>query len=597
MAPPMRLAVRNTLFLITAYAAVLLLLATAVVFQMLVLQANVQKETARLFAREVAGALTEPSLERLLQADPQARQNLKTLIEQLTRRSQVVSSISVVDRRGRVVASDNHPVGAQLPPPDRIFRQNRMRFATIGAWPFSAGQYELSVPLVERGERVGYLQIRLLSHSVSEMNRRMWDELLTAALIGLACIVGLGFALHVELTTRGRNLARALEQALAGQEPRVSPELDEFSAALETAGRAGLELSRARSQSAEERERLATLGKVINVGVLLLGSRGELEFASARARELLGCASPAELEAALARLAPELEEVGRRAEASKPDGVRLDVLSGSAPAGLRLDVYALDGPAAGRLALVRDRATITALETDLRLATQLRGLARLYLSVAHDIRAPLGAIVTHIELLGLSLNDQAAGMTGVEERQRRYLRVLDEEIHRLRRSLDGLLNNAALPSDATEEVDLKEVFVDLEQLLGPQCRRQKVKLTTRVPEGEVRVRATRDALKQALINLSVNALEAMPEGGELQLGLDRIDSRAVLSVADTGPGVPPEIRDKIFTMHFTTKGSGTGIGLYVARNVAESSGGRIRVDSTPGQGARFEIDLPVLGRG
>src|SRR5437899_4132511 len=119
----MRLALRNTLFLVTAYAAVLLLLAVAVVFQLLMLQATVQKETTRLFAREVAGALTEPSLERLLQADPEARQNLKTLIEQLTRRSQVVSSISVVDRAGRVVASDNRPVGSHLPAPDQVFRE------------------------------------------------------------------------------------------------------------------------------------------------------------------------------------------------------------------------------------------------------------------------------------------------------------------------------------------------------------------------------------------------------------------------------------------------------------------------------------------
>ena len=140
--------------------------------------------------------------------------------------------------------------------------------------------------------------------------------------------------------------------------------------------------------------------------------------------------------------------------------------------------------------------------------------------------------------------------------------------------------------------------VDLEQPLGPQCRRQGVRLKTRFPEEEVRVRAARDALKQALINLSVNALEAMPQGGDLELRLDHVDSPAVLSVADSGPGIPIEIRDKIFGMHFTTKGSGTGIGLYVARNVAESNGGNIRMDSEPGRGARFEIDLPALsGRG
>src|SRR5262245_14572991 len=172
----MRLALKNTLFLLVGYGAVLLVLAAAAVFQLLVLEARVQKETARLFAREMAGALTEPSLDRLLQADRLARRNLKTLIEQLTRNSQVVSSISVVDTSGRVVASDERQVGTHGTRPEELLGPGpRMRFITFGALPFSRGDYELVVPLVQRGQRVGYLQIHLMSRSVGEMNRRMWD--------------------------------------------------------------------------------------------------------------------------------------------------------------------------------------------------------------------------------------------------------------------------------------------------------------------------------------------------------------------------------------------------------------------------------------
>jgi two-component system sensor histidine kinase HydH len=105
--------------------------------------------------------------------------------------------------------------------------------------------------------------------------------------------------------------------------------------------------------------------------------------------------------------------------------------------------------------------------------------------------------------------------------------------------------------------------------------------------------ATRDALNQALINLGINALEAMPEGGRLDLALNHLDSRAVITIRDSGPGIPPEHRDKIFTMHFTTKASGSGIGLYVARSVIESNGGELHLHSELGQGTRFEIDLPA----
>src|SRR5262245_24912478 len=100
----MRLAFRNTLHLLSIYLAVL---AGAAMLQLLAFESGVQRETARLFAREVASALTEPSLDRLMQADVEARRSLKSMIEQLTRHSQVVSSIAVVDRNGRVVASDD----------------------------------------------------------------------------------------------------------------------------------------------------------------------------------------------------------------------------------------------------------------------------------------------------------------------------------------------------------------------------------------------------------------------------------------------------------------------------------------------------------
>ena len=180
--------------------------------------------------------------------------------------------------------------------------------------------------------------------------------------------------------------------------------------------------------------------------------------------------------------------------------------------------------------------------------------------------------------------------------RRGYLAVAEQELQRLRRSLDNLLNHTALPRDDLEELDLCDQIVELEQLLRPQCERQKVVLTVRLPERPVRVLGTRDALKQALVNVGINALEAMPRGGTLVLELAVCGPSATISITDSGPGITPEMGERIFTMHFTTKEGGTGIGLYVARAVVESSGGEIRVRSQPGQGATFQIELPALSQ-
>jgi len=587
----MRLAVKNTLFLLAGYATLLLVLAAFAVFQLMVLEARVQKDTARLFAREVAGALTEPSLDRLLQADREARQNLKTLIEQLTRNSQVVSSISVVDRTGRVVASDQPTVGEQRLTPEELLGTNRRgRFVTFGRLPFASGSYELQVPLVRRGVPVGYLQIGLESRSVGEMNRRMWEGLFTAALIGLVCITGLGFALHIQFSRRGRTLASTLEAALRGENPRVAPEIDEFSPAIEAAGRVGQEIRRERKESDEARGRFATLGQILNVGVLLLDAEGGLEFASRRARELFGAASDEGLARTVSDLSPALARGLRTPQPAGREAARIEVEANGRR--LRLEVYPLEpGEGKGRLVLVRDRATMMALETDLRLATQLKALARLYLSVAHDIRAPLAAVVANLELLNGTLPPDG---NGIDQRRRDYVAVADQELQRLRRSLDGLLNHTALPRDDLAELDLRDLVSDLEHLLRPQCERQKVELAVSVPDAPVRVLGTRDALKQALVNVGINALEAMPQGGALGLRLAHRDTRATLAVADSGPGIAPEVQERIFTMHFTTKQSGTGIGLYVARAVVESNGGEIRLRSQLGRGTTFEIELPAM---
>jgi signal transduction histidine kinase len=134
---------------------------------------------------------------------------------------------------------------------------------------------------------------------------------------------------------------------------------------------------------------------------------------------------------------------------------------------------------------------------------------------------------------------------------------------------------------------------DLEALLAPQANQQRIRLDVRLPEAEIVLVGHRDRLKQALLNIATNALEAMPDGGQMGMACEPRDGHASVLIRDSGPGIPPEVMGKIYGMYFTTKSGGTGIGLYVARSVVESHGGNIRVDSHAGEGTSFEVDLPL----
>jgi two-component system, NtrC family, sensor histidine kinase HydH len=238
-----------------------------------------------------------------------------------------------------------------------------------------------------------------------------------------------------------------------------------------------------------------------------------------------------------------------------------------------------------------------ALEADLYLASRLRSASRLVPSAVHDVRQPLGNISLQAILLKESLKKDEGGDEPSRALRAKCLRIMEEEIRKLSELLDTVADHLRVPRETIETLNLGVLLRELEALVAPSCQRQKVTLTVRVPPVPVFVIASRDALKQAVINLTVNALDAMPEGGALELALDCTDARAVVSIADSGPGVPADLVEEIFRMHFTTRESGTGIGLHVARAVVESSGGRIRLVPQAAAGARFEIELPAVSRG
>ncbi len=246
---------------------------------------------------------------------------------------------------------------------------------------------------------------------------------------------------------------------------------------------------------------------------------------------------------------------------------------------------------AGRLAAALGRARMV--QERLRLQRRLFArekfatLGHLAASVAHEVRNPLSSIKALVQVLQEELEAEGRG---VEEAG-----LIVEEINRLNRTVTRLLRYARQTPEGERSTDFADVLDSVLQLLHHESERRGVRMEVDVPDGLPPLRAGEDEVKEILLNLVLNGLEAMPEGGTLRVTARAGEGRAHLSVGDTGPGIPPELVDRVFEPSFTTKSGGTGLGLSIVRDRIQQIGGSIRCASS-GQGTVMELEVPTALR-
>jgi signal transduction histidine kinase len=210
--------------------------------------------------------------------------------------------------------------------------------------------------------------------------------------------------------------------------------------------------------------------------------------------------------------------------------------------------------------------------------------------LAHELKNPLSTIKVNLQLLREDLDSPGAG-----EAQRRWLRRLEsvgEEVTRLQEVLDDFLRFAGKHELRRVPADVRRVLIDLSDFFSPQAAASGVRVSLFTPEEPLIASVDVDLLKQALLNLMINAQQAMTEGGELILRAGRSGTRVQIEVIDTGPGMPPDVAENIFRAYYTTKPGGTGLGLPTVNRIVREHDGQISVNSTPGKGTRFVITLP-----
>ncbi len=223
-------------------------------------------------------------------------------------------------------------------------------------------------------------------------------------------------------------------------------------------------------------------------------------------------------------------------------------------------------------------------------AERMATVGRLSLKVAHEVRNPIAAIELNAELLGDIVRErpghdmeEAGSLVGAIRDQVSALDALTEEY----------LAFARFPRAQFEDDSVNDMVTAVVEFVRPLAARQEISVSVATDPSIPPMEIDRTLLRQAVLNLIKNALEALSKGGSLNVATRRLEDTAEISVEDSGPGITPEVGRRLFEQFFTTKPQGTGLGLSITRQIVEEHGGQIRWQSTPGSGTTFTVSIPI----
>ena len=264
----------------------------------------------------------------------------------------------------------------------------------------------------------------------------------------------------------------------------------------------------------------------------------------------------------------------------RPDGSTVEVL-------LTVEVVE-DFPSrerAGTLVTIREAAPRRQIESQLDISTRLAAISRLTSGAAHEIKNPLNSIVLHLEVLKSKLHDS-------DSQAETELRVISREITRLDRVVKSFLDFTRPVELNMAVIDLVEIASEVATLVRTEAAGQPVEVVVDKKVETARMQGDRDLLIQAILNVVVNGVEAMTNGGTLTISVEESAGMWLLKVQDEGAGIPVELQEKIYNLYFSTKGKGSGIGLAMTFRVVQLHSGTIDFTSEQNEGTTFRLRFP-----
>jgi signal transduction histidine kinase len=514
--------------------------------------------------------------------------------------------VSITDSNGTVLVSSTASApGKQSPPrPDlaqlvssSFLRQLRAIYLELQHGPPRVYEVSSAFELGPRGNKDPFGKVRVAVDPVL-LQKNITPALLPAALLAL-----LSIGISVFLAALVSSLALAPLKSITAQLDRISKgefdqkpleSGDEFGQVSTKISKIGMQLRGVREIFSTLRENLDQVLGGLDDGLLLFSLDGRAVMVSPAAERFLSMSSD--------------HLLGRRAEDIFPpdhpvrEAIKLHdgefdpvesaevVLAGpDSPArrvGVSVQVITEGETRMGALVRFTDLESRERISTQLQVSERLAQLAHITKGVAHEVKNPLNSMRLWLENLKASLPEG-------ESMPQKAVRVLDSEIDRLDTVVKRFLDFTRPPEMHQEETNLKALLESVLAVGKPQMDRASVKVEARFATDVPLVLVDPELLKQALMNLILNAVEAMPGGGRLTVSLERRGEMAEIELEDTGRGIAPENTQRVFQLFFTTRPGGSGIGLASAFRTVQLLNGSIDFKSEVGRGTTFRIELPL----
>ena len=513
-----------------------------------------------------------------------------------------IYEVSMTDHEGMaLVSTDESLPGKFLPRRTALSQLTQRGYAhQVRVLAGPPRVYEYDYPFSKGGQPFGEVRVvvssGLLLAEISPSVRKLAMIVLVALIISTILAAGVSRAALAPL----RDIAAQLDRISAGQYDAPAPQVKGFAGSSDELGQVSQKITQVGQQLrgvheifSTMRENLDTVMAGLEDGLLLFTRDARAVMVSPAAEKFLG--APAghfigrrvtdifppghPLRDALHLEGDELSEVAAETELVTAEGTKR--------VGVSVQAIQEDGERMGALVTLRDLDSLESINTQLQVSERLAAVGRITAGVAHEVKNPLNSMRLWLENLKEFLpKEQDSGA-------QQAVQVLDKEIDRLDAVVKRFLDFTRPMEVRLEATQLADLLKEVMQVAQPQLQKANVQVAQLLPIDVPEVYVDRALLKQAVLNLVLNAAEAMPNGGQLRLVLSRRGEMAEISVGDTGKGIPLENRQKIFQLFFTTRPGGSGIGLASTFRIVQLHNGSIDFTSEVGRGTTFRIELPL----